>query len=308
MKANLIHKRIIIITTLVAICLIALFPHIVNSGFIAWTDWHLHLFWAKSFAKAINEGIIYPRWLAEVNGNYGGPIFIFYAPLSYFYSALIEYFTNSTVLGLKSVYFTGMLGIAGSSYLFFQQFLQRRFALLAACLIILMPQILIYCYRLNLPPTIFALAFTPLTLYFINQPIKHPLQSIICIAVSYAACIMSHTLTGMQTGIICGLFCLFLLAEKNTKQAIIGLFGLICGVLLSSIYLLPALVEQQYVHFEFLKSPHWQWSKHFLFSAERDPNAAFAVDTPYFNLINGVLGATVFACLFGLANSITLGH
>jgi hypothetical protein len=60
-----------------------------------------HAMWYTNFARQFFAGEAYPRWLAEMNGGLGSPVF-FYAPLPYYLTLLFTPFLPGGVDDLRS--------------------------------------------------------------------------------------------------------------------------------------------------------------------------------------------------------------
>src|SRR6476620_7857586 len=53
--------------------------------------WNLN--WADQFARQVQGGILYPRWLADSFRGLGAPTFYFYPPLPFWIDALVSIVT-----------------------------------------------------------------------------------------------------------------------------------------------------------------------------------------------------------------------
>jgi len=64
---------------------------VINDGILyAAEDIWWHVIWLKEFTAELNEGWLYPRWLAQSNFLYGSPTFVFYPPGCYYLGALLQ--------------------------------------------------------------------------------------------------------------------------------------------------------------------------------------------------------------------------
>src|SRR5215831_19971132 len=50
----------------------------------------LQMSWVNQFTQTIQQGVWLPRWMPDSNGGYGSPIFVFYSPLVYYVTALLQ--------------------------------------------------------------------------------------------------------------------------------------------------------------------------------------------------------------------------
>jgi len=51
-------------------------------------NWLYNLSWLRGFAGGLHAGEWYPRWLSDLNGGAGSPVFFYYAPLPFYVSAI----------------------------------------------------------------------------------------------------------------------------------------------------------------------------------------------------------------------------
>ena len=96
--------------TVCALC--AITPLLTHSEFFSggW-DLTLHLYHTFQVSAGIKEGILYPRWLPLSNGGYGSPITIFYSPLFYILTGIINLVVPSLIVSLKVTTFLGIPSI-----------------------------------------------------------------------------------------------------------------------------------------------------------------------------------------------------
>lgn len=57
-------------------------------------DIGIHLRWSKGFWEVLRNGVFYPRWLPQLNGGLGSPVFFFYPPIPYYFSSFFIGFLN----------------------------------------------------------------------------------------------------------------------------------------------------------------------------------------------------------------------
>jgi uncharacterized membrane protein len=74
-------------------------------------DASFHSAWYSHFSKQLWSGDLYPRWLLEMNGGLGSPVFFFYPPAPYFLTSVLRPFFHNDPTGLHQ------LGVAASAAL-----------------------------------------------------------------------------------------------------------------------------------------------------------------------------------------------
>lgn len=68
-------------------------PRVLTGG-----DISAHVQFTVGLLDSFRAGVPFPRWLADANYGFGGPIFIFYPPLSYYLSALTTWLAGGNVV------------------------------------------------------------------------------------------------------------------------------------------------------------------------------------------------------------------
>ncbi|MCJ7739282.1 MAG: hypothetical protein MUQ10_18540, partial [Anaerolineae bacterium] len=70
-------------------------------GRLPWAaDSLLHFHRLAQLARALENGIPYPRWAPDMGFGYGFPLFNYYAPLSYYLSEVLSWFGLNTQAAL----------------------------------------------------------------------------------------------------------------------------------------------------------------------------------------------------------------
>lgn len=229
-------------------------PFLLRPEFPFGGDIHIHLNWAKQVSMGIREGIIYPRWLAESNNGYGSPTTIFYSPLFYLLTGIINLFIPSLIVSLKVVTFTGFLLSGISIYLFLRNFCGNTASVAGGIVYQLMPYHAFGLYAKGALAETFAFAWLPLILYFTYKGFKEDsLSTWIGLALSYAGLIITHIVSAYIFTFVMTLFALSLfLKEKDFKVLLRFIVAFLFGLCLAAIYFIPMVFERGFVHIEWL--------------------------------------------------------
>jgi hypothetical protein len=212
-----------------------------------------HLTWFKQFSEQLWSGESYPRWLINENSGLGSPVFFYYGPVPYYISSILRPFFNYDPFGWQQLGMSAVIGLIASgfcAFLWIRSITNERVALLSAVLYMAMPyHVAIDLYERAAFPEFWSFVWMPLILYFLNN-IKNGHQfAILGMAISYALLIMTHLPTTLIFSIIPIAYS-FTSSEKKKKVVLTTLISMILGVLLSAIYLLPALSTQAYVNLD----------------------------------------------------------
>jgi len=231
-----------------------------------------HLFYADRFKQALEDGLIYPRWIIDANNGYGGPHFIFYSPLSYYFSAAINFIFPSPVISMIiALWFSFFLsGLTMFSALMKQS--GKAVSLLVAIGYQLIPFHIIDLYARGTYAELFAFIWFPLIISFmlrINE--RRNRINVIGLAISYAGLIMTHLVSGFMITFVVSIYLMYHFILKRDKQVILNIvYAIIIGFGISSIYLIPVVFERQFVHIEYLlQCTVCDYTNNFLFTQEK---------------------------------------
>ncbi len=236
--SNLITLRIAVQLVLVSLLLMApaiYLGHIVGHSSV------LNVNWANGFEKQMAEGVFYPRWLPEMNGGAGSPVFFFYGPLPFFITAPFIALTGSDMLGVV-LGTTAMLAASGvASYLLCRIYASQAIALLAATLFMMMP----YHYSVDIwYRSAFgeqaAFIFMPLSAFFAIK-LAEDWRFAIGLSLSFAGQVFSHLPTALLFAPMLALICCWTAWQAQSIRILI--ISAVAGILsigLTAIYIVPA--------------------------------------------------------------------
>lgn len=246
------------------------FQPIIRQALPASHDISFHLFQAEQFASAIGDGIALPRWVAAANNGHGSPNFIFYAPFSYYFTALLSLVTGSVPASMIatiwfSFFFSGVGMFHAASRL-----AGREGALIAAVLYQLLPYHLLDLYARGTFAELFAFPWFPLILlcaHGIFEAEVGEYRFAIGLSLAYAGLILTHLVSGyMFTFVLFAYLAFNYLRYGSGKDLLLGLVATSVALALSSFYLLPAALEGKFVRIDYLvKCQVGDYRRNFLF-------------------------------------------
>lgn len=228
------------------------------------------------FDKAIQDGILYPRWAPDFAFGFGYPMFNIYPPLSSyageFFHLLGFGFTDAVkiVFGLSAI----LSGL--TMYLFARRLLGERAGLIAGLVYVYLPYHLFDIYvRAALAESV-AFVFIPLVMWaFFETAVAPSLKKILWGAVALAGLIFTHSALAILFTLVMGAFTAMLLLalptaagwqriKKLGRSAIAPALTLALGLGLSAVFLLPALLEQKYVRLDQWQGGRYAFGKDFV--------------------------------------------
>jgi 6-pyruvoyl-tetrahydropterin synthase related domain len=234
------------------------FPHPTHDG-------RSHAIWYFNFAAQFWKGDLYPRWLTNLNGGLGSPVFFFYHPAPYFITSLFQPFFDGSphawrILGLSAALALLLSGLF--MYVFLRPKMSGRAAVLGSVLYMALP----YHFAIDLHTRgafaeLWSFVWMPLVLFFADKVGQRNVWPVAGLAASYSLLIMTHLPTTLIFSVIPPLYVL----RSARREEVIRLMlltgsGMGLGVGLASIYLFPAMLGQDSVSMHVMRGDdyeHW---------------------------------------------------
>lgn len=228
-----------------------------------------HLLSGHFFAVQLWQGELYPRWLMEMNGAFGSPVFFFYPPLPYYVSALFAgpeplahhamiplLWSNTLALGLSGLF----------AYLWLLPFATSGRALAASLLYMALPyHLAIDIYARFALAESWAFVWAPLALLAQDRLCRRAPFALLLLALAVALLTLSHL---PSTLLILGLLTVrsLLLAwrSKITLHLWPTLLGQLWGLAMASLLLLPALLDQGGISMDQMRIGMFEFQRNFL--------------------------------------------
>jgi hypothetical protein len=233
-------------------------------------DGYLHLLRAVEIDQNWQDGVYYPRWAPDMAFGYGYPIFNYFAPLLYHLTGLV----HLTGLGFETAFklvLIGCLLLGGwGIYALTKDILDAKSAVLAAAAFVYAPVTLREIYNRGGYAQFLAVCLIPATLWSFRRLIARDSRlylvtsSLLC-----AAIILCHNISSMLFSPILILFVVWTTCSLRRWHRIRHvLFALLLALLLSSLFLLPALAEKSLVKLNRSTEGYLDFRQHFLTARE----------------------------------------
>ncbi|OGH11606.1 MAG: hypothetical protein A3B38_02235 [Candidatus Levybacteria bacterium RIFCSPLOWO2_01_FULL_36_13] len=198
-------------------------------------------------ASALKDGMVPVRWSADLGFGYGYPIFNFYAPFAYYTGAVINLLGLNPLDATKAMMIIGIILAGISMYLLAKEFFGRPAGLVAGLLYLYAPYHAVNIYVRGDVAEFYAYGFVPLVFLGLYKIYKENLyKHVFLVALFFALVIISHNLTAFIITPFYLLFSIFLFIKNKNRANLFIALGL--GVLLSSFYSLPAILEMNYTN------------------------------------------------------------
>jgi len=248
--------KILIITTFALLISI----RFLRPGYYSMQD-DMHIFRLQQFSQCIKDGQIPCRLIADGGFGYGYPLFNFYPPFFYILSWLPHQFgfsfINSIKISLLLLNFTGILGIYLLSNKLFRN---KNSAILSACLYAFIPYRAIDLYVRGAFAELSAISLLPISIYFYISFIEKCTKKYFLLTTFSILCLfLSHNLITLLS---IPIFIFFILWPKfNLKVK--NFIPLFLSLLLSSFFVIPALLEKQFTTIETMTQGYFDYKAHF---------------------------------------------
>jgi hypothetical protein len=242
------------------------------SGYVIGHDTLSHLIMSRHFVDQLWAGDLYPRWLSGMNAGLGSPVFQFYGPVPYYFTALFRPMLSQDPEGWHQLGLAASLAVIASgftAYAWLKRMVGERAALIGAVLYMSAPyHLAVDLYQRFAFAELWGFVWMPLVMLFARASMRGGKGAMAGLSLSYALLIMTHLPTTLLFSWVPVAYALWM-AERGDR---LGSFvrvasGMLLGIGLSAIYLLPAMATRQFVLFDVMKSGHFDFANHFLFYA-----------------------------------------
>lgn len=210
-----------------------------------------HLIFSHHFTTQFWQGEFYPRWLTQMNAGFGSPTFFFYAPLPFWITALLSApFWIDQVTGYPLILAATLALMASgiSAYYWLRTLTCRRYACGLALLYLVLPyHLLIDLYMRFAFAEFWSFVWLPLIFLGLRQLMLGQAPGRLLLPMALALQVMTHLPTFITLLPVLGGYALLLASHNTLWRLCTALLAMLLGVLLASIYWLPAMTTQHYV-------------------------------------------------------------
>ncbi len=205
------------------------------------------------------------RWVPDLGGLYGYPLFNYYGPLPYYFGEVIYLLTNSLLFSFKIMFAVPFLGSFVFMYLLASKFWGKWGGSLSATFYAFAPYHALDFYVRGAMGEMWSLMFFPAIFWAITRlEEKISINNLLLLAIFIAGLICAHNLSAMifMPFVLIWIGLLYLKRRKS-KFLFLSLISFVLGILLSSFYLLPVLSEKNLVHLETTVEGYFSYTEHF---------------------------------------------
>lgn len=215
--------------------------------------------------KCVKDHQIPCRWVPDLGGLYGYPLFNYYAPLPYYFGELIFLLTNNLIFSVKMMFAVSFIGGYVFMYLLANKFWGRLGGSLSAVFFEFAPYHAVDFYVRGAMGELWALMFFPAIFWALTKlEEKTNIPNLLLVAIFIFFLLTSHNLSALIfiPFIIAWVLILFL-RKKIARFLWFSLFSFILAIVLSSFYLIPMIFEQNLVHVNTTTVGYFSYTEHF---------------------------------------------
>lgn len=205
------------------------------------------------------------RWVPDLGGLYGYPLFNYYAPLPYYFGELIYLLTHSLIISAKIMFAISFLGSYIFMYLLARKFWGNLGGSLSAIFYSFAPYHALDFYVRGAMGEMWGLMFFP-AIFWATAKLEEnsKISNFLLLAIFLAGLFTSHNLSAMIFLPFYLIWSLLLFFKKRNKKFLyLGIGGFILGILLSAFYLFPVIAEKNLVHLETTVEGYFSYTEHF---------------------------------------------
>lgn len=215
--------------------------------------------------KCIKDNQVPCRWVPDLGGLYGYPLFNYYAPFPYYYGELFYSLTGSLLISVKFMFATAFIGSFLFMYLLGRKLWGNIGGSISAIFYSLAPYHAVDLYVRGAMGELWSLMFFPAIFWSILRLSENiTLPNLLLSALFTALLIISHNLSAMLFMPLAAAWVLVLFVNcRKIKFLWYSFFALILGFSLAAFYLLPMSFEQGLVHVDTTTSGYFSYTEHF---------------------------------------------
>lgn len=259
MKKNLLFLLLVIILAIPS------FQSLLRSGFFPIQD-DMQVFRLQQMGKCFSDGQIPCRWIPDAGYQYGYPLFNYYSPLVYYVGQIFHLVSFQYIDSIKILFILGFLLATVFMYLLAKEFFGKWPGLVSSVLYIYAPYKAQEVYVRGALSEFWASVFFPLVLWALyklitNKSKKYFLWS----ALAIAGLFLTHNLLSfLFIPIVLFWIIYWLIVEKKFIAWKKLILAITCGLGISMFFLLPMLMERNFVHLETLVGGYFDYRQHFV--------------------------------------------
>jgi hypothetical protein len=228
-------------------------------------DGLLHLYRLIALDQLLRQGVFFPRWWPDLAYGYGLPLFVFYAPLSYYLSEAFHLLGFDFIQATNASAALALLTAAAGAYLLAQDWFGPKAGVLAGLAYVYAPYQLFNIFARGSLPVTWAGALFPLAFWAFGRLLRSNQSRYLPLAaLTLAAALLMHNISNL---LFLPILVFFLAAAilishfshrrwPITLQAMLWVgLGLLLALALATFFWLPATLEREFAQLQRVITP-----------------------------------------------------
>lgn len=215
--------------------------------------------------KCFKDGQIPCRWVPDLGGLYGYPIFNYYAPLPYYFGEIIYMLTKSLIWSVKIMFIFSFVGSYIFMFLLARKFWGNLGALISAVFYSFAPYHAVNFYVRGAMGEMWGLMLFPAIFWaFTKLEEKANIVNFLLATTFIAALLTSHNLSALIFLPLTLIWIILLFFKRTYKRFLLmSIASFILAVAIASFYLLPMIIEKNLVHVNTTTFGYFSYTEHF---------------------------------------------
>ena len=218
---------------------------------LPWTydthDGHYALYNAAQFDRALRDGELPVRWLPDLFGGRGLPIFLYYHPLAFYGVSALHLTGLGYIASMKLLVLATLPLSAWSMLVWLEKHLPSEAAAVGAAAYVAAPIHVVELHVKGDPPAALAYALAPLVLFAIRRTALGVPRGIPMLALTGAGLVLAHSVTALVMIPAAALYAAFVLPRPAGRGMLRLAAGTGLGTLVGAFHAIPALAERKLV-------------------------------------------------------------
>ena len=218
--------------------------------------------------QALKSGQFPVRIIANLGFGFSYLLFNFYPPFVYYLGEFFKLLSFSYIDSMKIVIGLGFVGSAFFMYLLGREYFGKLGGLVSAVLYVYAPYHAIDAYVRGAIPELFSFVFLPAVFWAYKKLADEPSKRYVILASIFnVLLVLTHNLVAMMASVFILAYLIFLFWKTKGKKGFVKNVGLtlIFSVLISSFFLIPALLENKYTMASLLTKELADYNYHFVY-------------------------------------------
>lgn len=215
--------------------------------------------------KCFKDHQIPCRWVPDLGGLYGYPIFNYYAPLPYYFGELIYLLTHNFIWSAKIMFAVSFIGSYVFMFLLSKKFFGKLGGSISGIFYAFAPYHAVDFYIRGAMGEMWGLMFFPAIFWAITRLEQNSkISNLLLLGIFLAGLITSHNLSTMIFLPMTLLWVILLFFNRRRKKFLLFSFlSLFLAICLSAFYLFPMMMEKDLVHVDTTTSGYFSYTEHF---------------------------------------------